>query len=157
MKKLILPFLMALLFSSGIYAQNETSTKKVWAENIRQLLDDFLYGASIDDPRAHDRFWAEDLIYTSSSGTRRGKKEIMAGYTEDHKVSEKPAVLYTSEDVEVRFYGNTAVLTFTLVATPQNDPDAPKSFYYNSGVLVRRGAQWKVINWQATAIPVNVQ
>ncbi|MDT8321430.1 MAG: hypothetical protein RQ826_12975, partial [Xanthomonadales bacterium] len=35
-------------------------------------------GASVNDVEMHARFWAEDLVYTSSAGERRGKSEIMA-------------------------------------------------------------------------------
>src|SRR5215471_3592019 len=42
-----------------------------------KLLRDFLAGASRNDTAIHDRFWADDLIYTSSSGRRLGKEEIL--------------------------------------------------------------------------------
>ena len=37
---------------------------------LRELLDQFLAGASRDDAATHQRFWAEDLIYTRSAGVR---------------------------------------------------------------------------------------
>lgn len=149
----IAALLTIILFGLAPELSMAQSSESVWAENIRQLLDDFLYGASVGDANAHDRFWAEELIYTSSSGERYGKDAIMSGFEEDPELDEQPSVMYRAEDVVIRFYGNTAVLTFTLVADPQDDPNEPNSYYYNSGVLTKVGAQWKVINWQATAVP----
>ena len=34
-------------------------------EVLTGMLNEFLAGASINDAAAHDRFWAEDLVYTS--------------------------------------------------------------------------------------------
>lgn len=144
---------LIIIFSLAPALSIAQSAESVWAENIRQLLDDFLYGASVGDAAAHDRFWSEELIYTSSSGERYGKDAIMSSFEEEPVIDEEPSVMYSAEDVVIRFYGNTAILTFTLVADPQDDPNEPNSFYYNSGVLTKVGTQWKVINWQATAVP----
>src|SRR4051812_10035966 len=48
------------------------------ATELTKLLNDFLAGASHDDAATHDRFWADDLIYTRSAGKRVNKSEIMA-------------------------------------------------------------------------------
>lgn len=37
-------------------------------EILENLLHEFLIGASVNDYETHDRFWADDLIYTSSNG-----------------------------------------------------------------------------------------
>ena len=149
LKRILCILIVGITLSPSLYSQGNRAEQE-----IRELLDNFLYGASVGDMKAHDRFWAEDLIYTSSSGERYGKDLIMNGFEEGQTINEQPPVMYSAEDVVIRLYGNTAVLTFTLVADPQDDPNEPNSYYYNSGVLTRIGAQWKVINWQATAIPV---
>ena len=50
------------------------------AEDLTRMLHDFLALADIE--AAHEIFWADDLVYTSSSGTRTTKAEIMAGFSE---------------------------------------------------------------------------
>ena len=45
--------------------------------DLTALVEDFLAGASRNDAAVHDRFWADDLIYTGSSGRRVGKADIM--------------------------------------------------------------------------------
>ncbi|MGH9902936.1 MAG: hypothetical protein ACRD68_14105, partial [Pyrinomonadaceae bacterium] len=46
------------------------------AAELTRLLKEFLAGASRNDASVHDRFWAEDLIYTGSSGRRVGKADL---------------------------------------------------------------------------------
>ncbi len=48
-------------------------------EDLHRLLDEFLWGASIGDAEVHEAFWGDDLVYTSSRGTRTSKAEIVAG------------------------------------------------------------------------------
>ena len=47
------------------------------AAELTRLLNEFLAGAGRNDAAAHDRFWAEDLIYTRSAGVRINKEELM--------------------------------------------------------------------------------
>jgi hypothetical protein len=47
------------------------------AAALQALLAEFLAGASTNDPAAHERFWADSLVYTGSSGRRIGKAEIL--------------------------------------------------------------------------------
>ena len=61
-----------------------------------------------------------------------------------------PAATYSAEDVLVRLYGETAALTFRLVA---HNADGTKSTFRNSGTLLHRKGQWQVITWQATKEP----
>ena len=44
---------------------------------LEALLAEFLAGASRNDAAAHDRFWADSLVYTRSTGRRTGKADIM--------------------------------------------------------------------------------
>src|SRR4029079_6570191 len=45
---------------------------------LTRLLREFLAGASRNDPAVHERFWADDLVYTGSSGRRIGKADILS-------------------------------------------------------------------------------
>lgn len=47
-------------------------------DTLATLLHEFL--ATADEEEAHQRFWAEDLVYTSSSGLRFGKADILQGF-----------------------------------------------------------------------------
>src|SRR3954449_4849209 len=72
------------------------------APELTRLLNEFLAGAGRNDPAVHDRFWADDLIYTRSAGVRTTKAEIMSGL----RSAEPPkpgasATVYTAEDIVI--------------------------------------------------------
>jgi len=121
------------------------------ADELTKLLNDFLAGASRNDAATHDRFWAEDVIYTGSSGRRRGKAEIMKDVRS--APAPKPGdakTTYSSEDMRIQQYGNTAIVAFRLVATTEKDGKTEVAKYLNSGTFVKRKGKWQVVNWQAT-------
>src|SRR5262244_191886 len=116
MKKLAVVTFLFLLVTS-VSAQTAPD-----AAELTKLLNDFLAGASRNDAAIHERFWAEDLIYTRSAGRRVNKAEVM------HDVRTAPApnpndpkTVYTAEDIRIQQYGDTAVVAFRLVATTDID------------------------------------
>lgn len=120
-------------------------------EMLRSLLDDFLHGASVGSVEAHERFWADELVYTSSAGTRTNKAAIVDGMRGASGDS-TPTVIYTAADVDVRIYGETAIVAFRLVGTP-TDEDSGIAEYFNTGTFLKRDGEWRAIAWQATRIP----
>ena len=130
-KKLILTLALALV------AQSAAATD---VEEITSMLHHFLAHSSTE--AAHQRFWADDLVYSSSAGLRFGKAEILAGYQS------------SGEEVDVRVYGDMAVVAFKLVGTPTNEAaGADVLYYYNTGTFLKRDGIWQVVAWQATKIP----
>lgn len=122
--------------------------------DLRSMLDEFLAGASYGKADVHDAFWHPDLIYTSSNGTRTDKASILENVRNAPPVGEDgPGVIYTAEDVQIRIYGDTAIVAFRLVGTPQNTPSGEVDYYLNTGTFLRAGTRWSVIAWQATRVP----
>ncbi len=120
---------------------------------LSRMLDDFLAGASVNDVAAHERFWADDLIYTSSRGLRFGKADILEGLeAEDDPGSQEPEVVYSAGDVRIQQYGTTAVVAFRLLGALQ-DGSGQVLEYFNTGTFVERDSEWRAVAWQATAIP----
>jgi ketosteroid isomerase-like protein len=153
MKKYLFLMVFGCLMSLVVFAKSASDYKTDVddAAVITQLLHDFLAGASINDAKMHDRFWSEELIYTSSSGLRYGKSQIMESMKDIEAPDQatNPELVYTSEDLEVRLYGDVAIVAFTLVATPQT-ADSETIYFLNSGTLVKSDGVWQVVNWQAT-------
>jgi hypothetical protein len=83
-------------------------------EELETLLHWFLEGAS--DYDTHNRFWADDLIYTSSAGDRIGKNDILSGMRQDRQNDNGNDATYSGDQVQVRLYGDTAVVAFRLIA-----------------------------------------
>jgi len=133
------------------------------AAQLTKLLNDFLAGASHNDVAMHERFWADDVIYTGSSGKRRGKAEIMRDVRS--APAPKPGdatTTYTAEDVRIQQYGNTAIVAFRLVATTVKSGSDPAKAattevanYLNTGTFLKRKGKWQVVSWQATKVPDN--
>ena len=130
--------------SSAAMALNDQAADQQAA--LSNLLDQFLHGASSGDTSMHDRFWSDDLVYTSSSGQRYGKAELMAGLTSS-QAQTTPALIYSAEQVRIRIYDQLALIDFILVATANG---TGQQRFLNSGVLKHEGDQWRAVNWQAT-------
>jgi len=121
---------------------------------LTRLLREFLAGASRNDAAAHERFWAEDLIYTGSSGKRIGKADILA----DVRAPQGPhpaesATTYTAEDIRIQQYGDTAIVAFRLVGTTDSGGRTQVTRYLNTGTFLRRKGGWQAVSWQATRAP----
>jgi len=124
-------------------------------EELTNLLNEFMAGATANSEAAHDRFWAEELVYTSSAGERFGKAEIMSGFEDAAEPSEdEPSMVYTAEDVRVQLYGDVAVVTFRLVGTKPVTPPGVSEFF-NTGTFLKRDGEWQAVAWQATKIPAS--
>src|SRR5687768_11693506 len=83
-----------LLLASTALAQTAPD-----APELTKLLNDFLAGASRNDPAMHERFWAEDLIYTRSAGRRVSKADIMRDLRNAPAPKpDDPKTVYTAED-----------------------------------------------------------
>ncbi len=119
---------------------------------ITSLLNSFLAG--VNDKEVHNNFWAEDLVYTSSSGKRFGKSTIMKRFdsSPEKQDSDEAQPRYSAEDIHITPYDHMAVLTFKLMMYSGDKNEAEKT-YYNTGTLIKRDNRWQVVAWQATIIP----
>ena len=94
--------LLALAFAFMVPVANAADE-----ELLTAMLQNFL--ANADKAAAHENFWADDLVYSSSSGLRFGKADIMQGFEgADEEPAGPPPIVYSGEDVDVRLYGDTA-------------------------------------------------
>ncbi|MGQ4277206.1 DUF4440 domain-containing protein [Pseudidiomarina sp. E22-M8] len=142
-------FTLLLVFSSSTVAQQARPISDTEAQQVVAAIDAFLYGASINDVQAHDKFWAPELTYTSSRGTRYGKSELMHSLVATEATAEgEVTAWYTAEDVELKSFGDAIIVNFTLVSTQVADQS--RETFLNTGVLVNRRDGWQAVNWNAT-------
>jgi hypothetical protein len=135
--------LLAAGTSGPVQAQDDVA-------ELTTMLEHFL--ANAEKREVHEEFWSDDLVYSSSSGLRFGKAEIMQGFDSSGAESdEAPAVVYSGEEIDVRLYGDVAVVAFKLIGTPSDGSE--KLYYYNTGTFLKRDGAWRVVAWQATRIP----
>ena len=142
MTHIIVLFLSVITLSA--FAQDVKAT-------LTNLVNEFL--SKVDKKEMHDRFWAEDLIYTSSSGKRFGKSTIMEGFNEESTTDNDKAdgPTYTAEDMQIQVYDSSAIVAFKLVSVAA---DGARTEFLDSGTFLKRKGQWAVVNWQATKIPI---
>jgi hypothetical protein len=128
------------------------------APELTKMLNEFLAGASKNDVAIHDKFWADDLIYTRSAGVRVNKEELMKGVRSAPAPKPgDPVTVYTAEEIRIQQYGqNTevAVVAFRLVSTTtKSDGTKTVGNNLNTGTFVKRNGKWQVVAWQSTVVP----
>lgn len=151
MKRTLLSFFLLLSLVPGLPAQTAPD-----AAELTKLLNDFLAGASKNDIAMHDRFWADELVYTSALGRRKGKADIMRELRAEPAATPKPeegTTVYTAEEIRIQQYGDTAIVAFRLVATTDKAGAKTVANYLNTGTFLKRAGKWQVVAWQATALP----
>jgi hypothetical protein len=142
---------MIMSLALSLSAQAQTAPD---ADELTRLLKEFLAGASRNDAAAHDRFWAEDLIYTGSSGRRIGKADIMRDMrSAPSSKPGDPKTTYGAEDIRIQQYGDTAIVAFRLVGTTEKDGKVVVTKYLNTGAFLKRNGKWQAVSWQATKMP----
>lgn len=108
------------------------------------------FRAMIDaDAGALERMLADELVYTHTTGRVETKREFIEALT-------SKAVSYdaiTSYDAEIRFYGNTSVITggadFEVTAGDQQLA-FPIRF---TEVYEWMDGRWQLVAWQSTRLP----
>ena len=121
---------------------------------LTKQLEAFLGSASRGDAAAHDRFWADDLIYTGSGGRRVGKADILRDVRATPAPRpDDPKTTFAAEDVRIHPYGDMAVVAFHLVGTTTRaDGSTRVARYLNSGTFRKQNGQWRAVSWQATRL-----
>jgi len=157
MKRILATSILLLSIISWLPAQSAPD-----APELTKLLNDFLAGAGRNDIAMHDRFWADELVYTSALGRRKGKADIMRELRDESSKSPAPAAtptpdegttVYTAEEIRIQQYGDTAIVAFKLVATTDKASTKTIANYFNTGTFLKRNGKWQVVAWQATALP----
>jgi hypothetical protein len=149
MMRILSSVIAAAMLALGVHAQAAPD-----AGELTRLLKDFLVGASRNDAAIHDSFWAEDLIYTGSSGRRIGKADILRD-TRSAVASKPgdPTTTYSAEDIRIQQYGTTAIVAFRLVGVTKSRDKTETVNYLNTGTFLKRNGRWQVVSWQATRMP----
>jgi hypothetical protein len=75
----------------------------------------------------------------------------MAGGNQNPDRSVEPETRYSAEEIQIKIFGETAVVAFRLMAEFA-DPNQSDLNFYNTGTFVKRDGLWKAVAWQATSI-----
>ncbi len=142
----ILPIILILPIT--VFAQDQAEE-----EILESMLHEFLQGASENDVNAHIRFWSDDLIYTSAAAERFGKEDILSSYEDGVEQPDTLLPEYFGDEIEIRVYGDTAIVAFRLNADIPLESGGSEHFkYYNTGTFIKEMDEWKVVAWHVTRI-----
>ncbi|HYJ87945.1 MAG TPA: nuclear transport factor 2 family protein [Pyrinomonadaceae bacterium] len=149
MRSTVLVIIALIILCPGLRAQTAPD-----AADLTKLLNDFLAGASKNDAAMHERFWADDLIYTGAVGRRISKADILDDLRKSPTLSRRTTTTtYTAEEIRIQQYGNTAIVAFRLVSTVEGRGNPEITKYFNTGTFLKRNGKWQAAAWQATRIP----
>jgi ketosteroid isomerase-like protein len=148
---------MRLLFASVIIftifsfalsqMKNESSTQNNVEQELKRLEDEWLNSYLRGDKQTFDRIVADDFTRTDESGKFATKAEEKA------LVQAPPASIkasLTNEDMQVRVYGNAAIVTGRIVSKVQGSLNFQSRF---TDTFVKRGRRWQVVARHYSRIP----
>jgi len=96
-----------------------------------------------------DEIFSDDLTYTHASGVYESKAQIMANLKSGQVKYES----LTPEDVLVRVYGTTGVVTGVARVKVQVKGEHLSLQLRFTNVYVKKGDRWQMVAWQATRLP----
>ena len=138
-----------LVVPASVVGQN---TDKSTSEQVTALLKEFMDAAGRNDRAVFDKFFADDVVYTRSTGAVITKADIMSSLGKAPATPQEKTT-YSAEDITVHTYEHMAVVAFRLVGrTERKDGTAETANYRNTGIFLRRDGKWQVVAWQATKI-----
>lgn len=118
-------------------------------EEVLQVDQERVQALLHNDASALDRIYAEELIFTNQYGVVRDK----AYWTAIARAGEFKFDSYTREDVRVRIYGETAVVTGRFLATGQvRGSKIRENQLRYICVYLKRDGRWQLVAQQATPI-----
>jgi ketosteroid isomerase-like protein len=144
MKRLLAITLLFLVVASVVLAHTQRSNRDHKREIEQAILkvDEERIQAQIGaDALALDRTYAADFIGIGPSGTVRNKAEVISDFTS----GKLKFTSITTDDVQVRIYGNTAVETgISIMDGRDKDKTVPRDNRFTR-VWVKEDGRWQLV------------
>ena len=145
MKKRFLLLGIALVFVlSGTFAAQNAKVEQA----IRKLDEQRIAALTQPDIPALERMMTDDFTYTHSSGQVQTKAEFLGDFKSGKRVFKS----LKQEDVQVRVYGNVAIVSgrCTLLGVNEGkDFELPMRFIE---VYTSNQGDWQWVTWQSTKL-----
>jgi ketosteroid isomerase-like protein len=145
--------LLTLVFSSLVVGQGTTKSKGAQAggveQQLKQMEDDWQKATRTKDAATLRRIIAEDWVATDDQGKALNREQYLSQTTAN------PDVIQSNENFEmqVRVYGNTAVVTGGLTVRGTRNGTAFIDTYRWTDVFVKRGGHWQAVVSQWAKLP----
>lgn len=132
---------VVILAAMSIALGQRQSARRNVEQTIRRLDKERIQAQVHADAEALDRIYADDFIGVGPSGTVRTKPQVIADFT-SHDLKFQSI---TTEEVQVRVYGNTAVETGRSTMTGQDKgKDVPRDTRFTR-VWVKQQGRWRLV------------
>lgn len=151
MKRAILS--LALVFTlSSIFGQSSKTIQSdrdsavvIEIKNLEYHLASLIERGDIDN---YSSYLADDYIRISANGSKAGKEEVLASLRKA-----KGQGKMFPYDLQVRIYGNTAILNAKLdLETRTGDTESKRSSIITK-VFIKRNGKWFMVSLHGTALP----
>src|SRR6202521_1903031 len=152
MKIIFATALLVVAASSFAYGQTDaraTSGNAKVDQEIRRLEREWFDSYVRGDRAAFDRIVADDAVITYGNGKVGNKSEAIA----EIKAPADASYSLTSDDVQVRVYGDTAIVTGRVPEKGAFNGRSLNSQSRYTDVWVRRNGRWQVVAAQSTRLP----
>ncbi|MEP7075870.1 MAG: nuclear transport factor 2 family protein [Acidobacteriota bacterium] len=142
---------LSVLWTVSAAAQSGISKKdgKIAAE-LTQLEKDIGQANVRRDKTFFERIDADEFIFTDSGGGLTTRAEDVASL--DKPAREFKLVSYEVDDVQVRVYGKTAVVTGRATTVSKGKEREVTNRSRFTDVFVRRGGQWQIVAGHSSRI-----
>jgi ketosteroid isomerase-like protein len=151
---IVFSFVAALALAAAVNGSRlQSAPQSSTARELTSILQQFMHDAAHGTIAGFDSFFADDVLYTRSTGAVVTKADIMKSLRASGPLLEVTTT-FTAEDITIHEYGDTAVVAFRLVRHDEHSDGKPPTLtnYRNTGTFLRRNARWQAISWQATMV-----
>jgi len=152
MKMIFTTALLVVAASPIAYGQRDaraTSGNTKVEQEIRRLEREWFESYVRGDRAAFDRIVADDAVMTYGNGKVGNKSEAIA----EIKAPADASYSLTGDDVQVRVYGDTAIVTGRVTEKGIFNGHSINSQSRYTDVWIRRNARWQVVAAQNTRLP----
>jgi ketosteroid isomerase-like protein len=138
---LFIAVLVLTVAPMGVGQEQRGSHRPIVEEAIKKLDNERIQAQIHADATALDRIYAADFIGVGPSGTLRTKPQVISDFTSGDLKFQS----ITTDDVQVRVYGNTAVETGRSTMNGQDKGKTVPRDTRFTRVWVRQQGRWRLV------------
>ena len=104
------------------------------------------------DARTIANLWADDLVFVGTNGKPSSKAQRLSGMTRPATSSDVAVSSATNDEVNVRVYGQTAVVTLVSRWITRSSNREFSNRYMTTHVWVKQRGRWRLVSAQVSNI-----
>jgi ketosteroid isomerase-like protein len=135
--------------AAAVKGRNAAGPEQGAEKQIRDLEGQINAAVVSGDLHVFERLLADDFTHTNQTGKFRTRSEWLA----NHKPGQSPYNAYDVDDLKIRVYGDTAVVTARTTPKGRDSKGKPITGQYRYlRVWAKRDGQWRAVAFQGTRI-----